>query len=199
MPIRRGLLGLRLLLARQESLRSLAAVQNLRQLQQGFTLGYGSDWFDLEMMRTVGFRVVTGSSYTGLFQMLKAGRFDFMSRGVNEVWSEVDNPALVNKELAIVPGLALYQPLDDYFHLGSASTDWALVLRRGLDIVLHDRRYATLFQRHYRAALQRAGLAKRRVLLVTGYGIDPATPLDQFDVLELEGTRGLLKAPARPR
>ncbi len=196
-PIRRGLLGVRLLLARRQNLSALAAVKTLQELKTGFTLGYGNDWFDLEAMRALGFRVVTGSTYTGLFQMLAAGRFDFLSRGVNEVWAEVDNPALVSRDLAIVPGLALYQPLDDYFHVGTASTEWAPLLQQGFAVVLRDGRYARLFQKHFASAFQRAGMAQRRVLLLTGYGVEPGTPIEQFDVLELRGTEGVLKAPAR--
>ena len=195
-PIRRGLLGVRLLMARKERLPALAAVRTLGALQRGFSLGYGSDWLDLDIMRKVGFRVVTSATYTGLFNMLRAGRFDFLSRGLSEVWGEVDNPALMSSDLAIVPGIALYQPLDDYFHLGNASTEWAEVLQQGLATVLRDGRYATLFQQHFGAAFRRAGMAQRRVLLVTGYGVELGTPLEQFDVLELRGTEGVLKAPA---
>ena len=46
--------------------------------------------------------------------MLASGRFDWMHRGVSEIWEEVDNPSLVTEGLTVVPGLALFYPLDNF-------------------------------------------------------------------------------------
>ncbi|HET7774245.1 MAG TPA: hypothetical protein VFK82_10510, partial [Burkholderiaceae bacterium] len=92
-PIRRGLLGVRLLLAPPHLAPKLAQVRSLDELKQ-FKLGYGADWLDRGQFEQLGFKVVPGVSYTGLFEMMRAGRFDYMSRGVNEIFDEINHPEL---------------------------------------------------------------------------------------------------------
>jgi hypothetical protein len=193
-PIRRGLLGLRLLLARPERAQALAQVRSVAELQR-FTLGYGGDWRDIDQMRDLGFRIETSGSYTGLFQMLRAGRFDYLHRGVNEVWDELANPELAGTGMVVVPKLALYFPLDDFFHVGAHSSAWALRIEHGLQTLRASGRYAALFRQTYGEALRRAELPKRRVLHLSGYGVEPGTPIDEFDVLQLLGTSGDLRLP----
>lgn len=93
-PLRRGLLGLRLLLATAERAPEIAESPSLFELQRRFRLGHGADWGDLALMRRCGFRVVTSNGYAGLFRMLEADRFDFLSRAVSEVWDELASPGL---------------------------------------------------------------------------------------------------------
>ncbi len=183
-PIRRGLLGLRLLLSRPEMAQRLSQVSSVSELQR-FKLGYGSGWLDVDRMRQLGFQLETSGNYTGLFQMLRAGRFDFLHRGVNEIWGEVDNPALAGTGLVVVPRIALFYPLDDYFHVAEPAAEWAPRIERGLQLLWSSGRYATLFREWFGPALARAELPKRRVLHVLGYGVDPGTPIEAFDAWRL--------------
>jgi ABC-type amino acid transport substrate-binding protein len=193
-PVRRGLLGLRLLLAPEALLARLAAVQDLNGLH-GLRMGYGADWDDLPTMRTLGFDVVTGDSYSGLFRMLAQGRFDWMHRGVNEIWAELDHPSLVPHGLAVVPKLALYYPLDDYFCVSPRRPDLFALLQRGMQRIRTDGRYARWFRDTYARALERAQMKQRHVLHLNGYGVPPETPLQAFDVVRLSPTQGELRLP----
>jgi hypothetical protein len=188
-PIRHGLLGLRLLLARREHADEIARVSSLAQLQQRYTLGHGADWGDLGLMRRAGFRVVTSATYSGLFRMLEAERFDLMSRGVSEVWDELDRPRLAgNGCLAVVPGIALFYPLDDYFWVNPARPDLAQAIEIGLRRARSDGSFDALFRKQYQSALRKAELSARRIfkLPLPDAGAAPAL----FDVLkgfQLEG------------
>jgi hypothetical protein len=193
-PIRRGLLGLRLLLAPAELAPVLSQIRSQRELSR-FRLGYGDDWSDLEQMRTLGFSVVTASSYAGLFRMLANQRFDWMHRGVNEVWAELDHPVLVPHGLVLVPGLALYYPLDDYFCVSPRRPDLLRLLQAGYLKLQHSGRYRQWFLEHYGRSLVRAGMHRRRVLQLSGYGVPPGTPLERFDAAQLSLTEAILQPP----
>jgi hypothetical protein len=183
LPLRRGLLGVRLLLARAAQAGELAAVTSLDQLRSRYRMGYGADWVDRPAYSALGFRTVLGSSYTGLFDMLRAGRFDFLHRGVNEIWAEIDHPRL-GRGLAVVPSLALRYPLDDYFWVRRGNDALATLIERGLNAARADGSFGALYERWFGTGIRRAALGQRRVLELGGYPVEPGTPLELFDALQ---------------
>lgn len=193
-PLRRGLLGLRLILTRPERAPGFAKLRQLDELRR-WRLGYGADWADLPQMQALGLDVVPVSSYSGMFRMLEQGRIDWMHRGVNEVWAELDHPTLVPSGLVVVPDVALFFPLDDYFCVSPHHPELLPLLEQGFARVLQDGRYAQWFRQHFGRGLERAGLAQRQVLNLAGYGVPPGTPLQAFDALRLAPARGELVLP----
>jgi hypothetical protein len=188
-PLRRGLLGVRLLLARPAMANAIAACNSIEQLRSRFVMGYGADWIDRPAFEPLGFRVVSGSSYSGLFDMLRAGRFDYLSRGVNEVWSEIDHPVL-GKGLVVVPRLALSYPLDDYLWVRRGDSALHELISLGLARARTDGSMDKLFDQWFGKGLRRAALDQRHVLELGGYPVEPGTPLELFDVLtSLKHTR----------
>ena len=195
-PLRRGLLGLRLLVARPGDADRLMRVESLTALKRDFVMGYGNTWMDREVLEDLGFRMTVGSSYTGLFDMLRAGRFDYLSRGVNELGPEVADPRLAGRDLVVVPGIALYYPLDDYFHVTRRRPELARAIERGFQRALADGSYAELFHRHFDAAMRDARLDERSIIHVSGYPVPPDTPLEAFDVLGLVRSTAVFTPPA---
>lgn len=193
-PIRRGLLGLRLLLAPRAIAPRLAQARSMAELRP-WRLGYGSDWSDLAQMQTLGMNLVTAASYSGLFRMLSQRRFDWMHRGVNEIWGEVDTPGLLPKDVVVVPRVALFYPLDDYFCVSPQRPELLGLLELGYGRLLRDGGYAQWFRQHFGPALARARLDQRELIHLTGYGVPPGTPLDAFDALSLSPARGELVLP----
>ncbi len=181
-PLRRGLLGVRLLMARPAEAEAISQCKTLDELRNRFTMGYGADWIDRPAFEPLGFKVVLGSSYSGLFDMLRAGRFDFLSRGVNELWAEVDHPQL-GRDLVVVPKIALNYPLDDYFWVRRGDTVLEGQIERGLARARMDGAFASLFDRFHRDGIRRAMLDQRTVFTVGGYPVEPGTPIELFDVL----------------
>jgi hypothetical protein len=181
-PLRRGLLGVRLLLTRPELAQAIAACNTIEQLRTRFVMGYGADWIDRPAFEPLGFRVVSGSSYSGLFDMLRAGRFDFFSRGVNEIWPEVDHPVL-GKGLVVAPRIALSYPLDDYLWVRRGDTALHDLITLGLARARADGSMDKLFDQWFGQGLRRAALDQRQVLELGGYPVEPGTPLELFDVL----------------
>ena len=195
LPLRRGLLGVRLLLARPERAERIMLVENTEQLKREFVLGYGRSWLDAEAMQAIGFRVEYGTTYRGLFDMLRAGRFDLLSRGVNELPAELADPALAGSGLVVVPGIALYYPIDDYFWVRPDRPELHAAIERGFRRALADGSYAALFNRHYAAAMAEARIDERSVLHVLGYPVPAGTPLEHFDVLRPSRSRARWTSP----
>lgn len=192
-PLQRGLLGVRVLLARPDMAERLMTIASVEELKRDYVMGYGATWLDREVMAGLGFRMEYGSRYTGLFEMLRAGRFDYLTRGVGELRAERQQPQLAGSGLVVVPGIALYYPLDHYFHVSPQRPALARSIERGFQRALADGSYATLFERHYGEAMREIGLGERSIIHVLGYPVPPQTPLEEFDVLGLVRSKGVFQ------
>ena len=194
-PLQRGLLGVRVLLARPEMAERLMTIGSLEELKRGYVMGYGANWLDRDVMARLGFRMEYGSRYTGLFEMLRAGRFDYLTRGVGELRAERQQPQLAGSGLVVVPGIALYYPIDDYFHVSPRRPELARAIERGFERALADGSYAALFNRHFETAMREARLQERSIIHVSGYPVPPGTPLEDFDVLGLVRSTAVFTPP----
>lgn len=181
-PLRQGLLGLRLLLCLPDRANELSRITDAAQLKR-LALGYGADWNDRPVFEQLGYRLVTSTSYAGLFPMLQARRFDYLSRGINEVWDELDVVQRKGSAPAVVPGIALRYPLDDYFVVRPSATALARALEQGLKLAREDGSFQTLFEDHFGQALRRSRLAERRLLNVPGYPEDELVQREQERLL----------------
>jgi hypothetical protein len=197
-PLQRGLLGVRVLLARPETAERLMTVASVEELKRSYVMGYGANWLDRDVMAGLGFRMEYGSRYTGLFEMLRAGRFDYLTRGVGELHAERQQPQLAGSGLVVVPGIALYYPLDHYFHVSPQRPALARSIERGFQRALADGSYAALFERHYGEAMREIGLSERSIVHVLGYPVPSETPLEEFDVLGLVRSRGVFQPLGEP-
>ena len=197
-PLQRGLLGVRVLLARPEMAERLMTIGSLEELKRGYVMGYGANWLDRDVMARLGFRMEYGSRYTGLFEMLRAGRFDYLTRGVGELRAERQQPQLAGSGLVVVPGIALYYPLDHYFHVSPQRPALARSIERGFQRALDDGSYAALFERHYGEAMREIDLGERSIIHVLGYPVPAETPLEEFDVLGLVRSRGVFQPLGEP-
>lgn len=191
-PLRRGLLGLRLLLARESEAEALGRIDSLAALRR-LRIGVGADWAERAALQALGFRLVEASSYPALFEMLRGGRIDLLGRGVTEVWDELADPRLAGSGLALVPGIALFYPIDDYFVAPRNRLDLLQSVADGLARLVDSGDYWSLLSAHYGEALVRTGLAGRRIFELHGFGVDPGTPLDLFDALDLRPVQGVFR------
>ena len=113
-PVDRNLVGYRVLLVRKDRRDDFRHVRSLDQLKRfGFGLGLG--WADVDVLRHNGLRVITGSSYEGLFEMLVHRRFDAFPRAAVEVLDEQARRARDLPELWIEDSLLIYYPMPMYF------------------------------------------------------------------------------------
>ena len=181
-PIDRGLIGYRLLLVRSEELPLFAEVNSLDQLRR-FSIGQGKGWVDVGILQSAGFKVVEGNNYDGLFSMLTVGRFDALSRSVDEALREYDERHQ-QAGLEVEPGIALYYPLARYFFT-RRDAEGELLARRletGLETMVQDGSLQALFATYKGPLIKRSGLAQRRLFRIPNPTLPPQTPLARSEL-----------------
>lgn len=177
-PLDKGLTGYRLFLVNAERQPELDKVGTLKQLGR-FSIGQESRWVDVEILRSAGLTVVTGDSYTGLFGMLGSGRFDLLSRGVDEIAAEQAMYQHVAPRMVVERRLLLHYPLPRYYFTASSKAGRKLASR--IAVGLERLRESGEFERRYRAyravMLKPLRLQGRRLLEISNPQLPLATPL----------------------
>src|SRR5689334_13819202 len=82
-PVDRNLGGYCVFLIRAGRQAEFDNVTRLEDLRR-FSFGLGLGWIDVDILRASKLRVVTGSSYEGLFEMAEHARFDIFLRAAVE-------------------------------------------------------------------------------------------------------------------
>jgi len=174
-PLLRGLLGLRVLLIRKEDLQKFS-FRTLDDLQQ-FSAGQGHDWPDTTILKANNINVITATTYDGLFNMLKAGRFDYFPRGVTEAWLELK--AKGASTLMVEQHALLYYPSPVYFFVNLKNTKLAKRIEKGLRLAIADGSFEQLFNRYHlsNTLFTNQELSKRKVIPLHNPLLPPLTPL----------------------
>jgi len=132
----------RLLLIRPDMQPQFSRVKNLNDLRQ-FRGGMSAQWFDTDIMQANGLPLVKAVGYGKLFKMLAANRFDYFSRGLYQIQTEVNfYPDL---HLAIETDLMLHYPNEVYFFVHKDNKTLAERLKVGLEVAQKDGSFDALF------------------------------------------------------
>lgn len=146
LPIRVSLLkdlnNYRLLLIRKHEQPTFSAIKSLDDLRQ-LKGGMSSQWTDAKIMEYNNLPLVQAVGYGKLFKMLAAKRFDYFSRGLYQVQSEVN--FYPEFELQIEQELMLSYPNEVYFFVSNNNPELAKRLETGLTIAQRDGSFDALF------------------------------------------------------
>lgn len=175
-PIEKGLLGWRLALVRSERREQFAGVRGLAQLRQ-FSAGQEQEWPDVKVLRAAGLPVVTADRYLSLFAMLKAGRFDYFPRSLDEIGGELDRHR--SEGLEVDPYLILHYPAAAYFFLNRGDTALAELLRAGLERAVADGSLDRLFTATFDGDLRRFRPAQRLLIELANPEAPGTLPLER--------------------
>ena len=176
-PMTRGLIGWRIGLLRAERKELLKAVRGLDDLRR-FSAGQGRDWPDTDILRHSGLPVQPVAIYNNVFGLLKADRFDWAPRSVNEIWAE----AARHPELAVDPYVVVRYPTADYFFVNRNNSALADEIRRGLEAALSDGSFEKLFYAYYGTQIRQARLDKRVLINLPNPLLPPQTPLGRKEL-----------------
>lgn len=176
-PMTRGLIGWRIGLLRADHRDLLHAVRGLDDLRH-FRAGQGHDWPDADILRHSGLPVQPVTVYNSLFGLLKANRFDWAPRSVNEIWAE----AARHPELVVDPYVVLHYPTADYFFVNRSNSALAEEIRRGLEAALADGSFEKLFYFYYGPQIRQARLDKRVLINLPNPLLSPQTPLNRREL-----------------
>ncbi len=180
-PIYKNLYGHRIFIIRQEDKEKFAKIQTKEELQQLWA-GLGHDWPDLRILKSNGFNVVGGASYRGLFAMLQDGRFDYMPRGVQEPWREVEEEK--GRGLIIEPTLLLHYHAPVYYFVSKTNKKLHQRLQRGFQMAIEDGSFEHLFNTHWyiQNTLKLAKISERKIFRIQSPLLSPETPLDRKEL-----------------
>ncbi|BBD09190.1 substrate-binding periplasmic protein [Desulfovibrio ferrophilus] len=180
-PVLKGLLGYRLFLVRCDSLTKFEHVQSLAELKS-LRVGSGAQWTTTEVLRKAGFNVVAGTDYEGLFGMLDIGRFDYIPRGVNEIFLELNSRKERYPGLCVEPSLMLYFPTPSYFFVSPHFPKLAARIERGMERIIQSGEMDLIFEEYYGEAIARAELKRRMALTIDNDLLSRETPFDRHEL-----------------
>nr|WP_136249609.1 amino acid ABC transporter substrate-binding protein [Ningiella ruwaisensis] len=162
-PIRKGLLGWRILLIHQDNLQQFESVKSLNDLNI-FSAGYGSSWGDLSVMQYNFARVITSGNYDSLFEMLAHKRFDFLSRSIYEAYDETILRNTSKPEIIIAPKIALRYPQVDFFYVSKSNQALAKRIHLGMDKLIRNGKFNTLFYGFYADYIRKVNMSERLII-----------------------------------
>lgn len=121
--------GYRVFLGNRANAARVAVVKDLEGLRR-LRIGSGTFWSDSDIMTDSGLNVIR-ASYSSLFSMLEADRFDLLSRSIYEIGGEKQ---LISKHPALVvePRLLLHYPSDLFFYVSKARPELQKALTLGM-------------------------------------------------------------------
>jgi len=132
----------RVLLIRKEDQWKFDQVHSLSDLRR-FTAGAGADWPSADILRHNDMPVITVTGTNLLFPMLRAKRFDYISRNLSEAWAEAQ--AFEKEGLVIEQGLLLRGGVPFYFFVHKDNRELAARIERGLLRAQADGSFDALF------------------------------------------------------
>jgi ABC-type amino acid transport substrate-binding protein len=176
-PVDKNLGGYCVFLIRKGEQARFDNVQSLDDLRQ-FTYGLGLGWIDVGILQSNGFRVVTGSTYDGLFEMLVNKRFDVFLRAATEVLDEYDHRKDTLKDLYIEKRILFYYPLPMYFWFPKTDEGRRLAARaeEGMRMMIADGTYDRIFDQYQRHKIETLRLKNRRLFTIRNPNVGPETP-----------------------
>ncbi len=181
-PLDKGLTGYRLFLINGDDQAQFDKVSTLADLGR-FGIGQDRTWVDVQVLRAAGLKVVEGEGYDGLFQMLRAGRFELFSRGVNEIEGEYTAQRSRFPKLAIERRLMLYYPLPRYFYVARTAEGDQLARRieDGLLKLMQNGEFDRRYKGYKALVLANLTLSDRRVFRIPNPTLSPETPLGRSE------------------
>jgi ABC-type amino acid transport substrate-binding protein len=176
-PVDKNLGGYCIFLIRKEDQHKFDSIKTLDDLRK-FTYGLGLGWIDVDILRANNFRVVTGSSYDGLFEMLVNKRFDIFLRAAVEIIDEYEKRKDRMPDLHIEENIVFYYPLPMYFWFSKTDEGRRLASRaeEGMWMMINDGTYDRIFDKYQRYKIERLRLKKRKIFKIKNPFLGPKTP-----------------------
>jgi hypothetical protein len=130
----------------QERFSEINSLKDLRKLRGGM----GAQWPDRIVMEKNDLPLVLNVNYFNLFKMLRANRFDYLSRGIYQVLPELS--VKENQELVLEQHLLLEYENPLYFFVNKKNTLLAKRLETGLNMAIADGSLNEIFNQFPRFA-----------------------------------------------
>ncbi|WP_163832100.1 substrate-binding periplasmic protein [Spartinivicinus ruber] len=176
-PIRSGILGYRIFLINKEDQKIFNKIENVDQLKK-LVVGQGHTWNDVKIFEENNFKIATGTTYEGLFNMLSKKRFDYFSRGINEAYKEMEERQRIYPELHVEETILLYYPWPKYFYVAKGNYKLAKRIERGFEIIKSNQSYEKWFWKYNGKDIFRADFKSRKLFKIDNPLLPKSVPIN---------------------
>jgi hypothetical protein len=161
-PIDMGMHSYRVCFASEKSREKVAKVRTLHDVKK-LTIGQGTNWPDVEILRHNGIKVFEVPVYTSLFKLLAVGRIDLFCRGITELQNEYQ--VYGNKgHFFVEESFVLHYPMPWVLFLNKKSVLAKQRIEAGLKLAVEDGSVEKLFELYNRDAISFAAMKARKVI-----------------------------------
>ena len=176
--IKFGSIGQRVFLTHKKNKESLKNVDSLAGLKP-HAIGSGHSWTDTKIMREAGLTVITGTAYRRLFDMLRAGRFQLLTRAIYEVFDEMRT--FGKGDLEVEPSFLLSYPTEVFLYFSRKKPRLAARIEQGLQRASQDGSLFDLYWSVYGSNLKALNLSQRKVVSISNPFLPEWKPIGYKD------------------
>lgn len=162
-PIRMGALSYRLFLINKNNLDLFNEVSSIYDLQN-LKIGLQSDWSIKPIFEQNNFNIVEATNFDSLFLMLNYQRFDYIPRGVHEVFEELESREQKIPDVVLEPNIALYLKAASYAYVSPEYPRLAERLTLGLNRMVDNGELLQILLKHYSEDFQKGNLSERTLI-----------------------------------
>lgn len=164
-PVRLGLLSYRMLLINKGDIAKFSKINSAEQLG-GLSAGLATSWETTKIFKYHNFNVKTTGHFEGIFSMLDKERFDYLPRGVYEIYDELEARKSLLDDVVVEPSLALYIPTISRVYVSPSEPRLAKRIEKGLNKILMNGDLEKLLYKYYQKDLMRADLKNRKMIKI---------------------------------
>ncbi|WP_018607505.1 hypothetical protein [Uliginosibacterium gangwonense] len=169
-PIEYGVTGYRVCFVSPNAKEAVRRAKKLADLQK-FTIGQGSGWADVAVLRHSGFKVEELSNHESGYLMVASNRIDLYCRGINEAMEEWQDHANVTG-LTIDSSMALRYPLPRFYISNQKNSALLERISKGLHLAHQDGSLQKEWRRFYAESVSFVKLKNRRIFNLSTPNID---------------------------
>lgn len=175
-PIRRGILSYRLLVTNEAKLTAFSQVSDIDSLRK-MLAGVRGGWATTQVFKQHGFTLYEFESLDGLYNMLNRNVLDYIPRGINEAYAEIN--ARQPNSLRVEPNIVLFLPAPTYMFVSPNEGRLAKRLKMGLETMVAEGSLKALFYQFYAENLQAVNFAGRKVITIPNPAAPKSLPFDR--------------------
>lgn len=164
-PLRKGLLNYRLLVARKDKVKEIERKFRLSGLD-GLKIGLVESWVTSSILRHHEFQVITIADSSKLFRLLLVDRYEVTLRGANEVYTELEIDEAEGEQFAIVPNFGVYIASPSYIFVSKQAPGLAERIEKGLELLIEDGTFDDTFYKWHADSIEKAQIDKRTFIQV---------------------------------
>lgn len=177
--IAQGLMGRRVFIVRKKNIAQFKNVRSVEDLRR-FRICVGSDWPDRQVLELAGIPVVTRTLTSELFDILRRGHCDGITRAVYEARDELLARPL--DQLDVDPYLLLSYRAAQHIFVAKTKSELAQATERGLISMQQQGILHELLEVIYGDSIQHVQINGRRVLQLTNPNVAESLTSDRLDL-----------------